>query len=219
MRVWIFQDDHQVKKHGAAKASWYVGWIDPDGKRRCQSCGAGGWGKSQSEKLRKKIEAELRTGTYQSPKKKTWDEFRKEYEDRIVSGMEPQTRWVTLDSIKHFERLIDPKRIGTIKTQTIDDYISARRKEPGRRRGDTVSPATVNKELRHLRAALRVAAEWGYLLPVPKFRMIREPWRLPTYVPPEHFAKIYAACKHAKKPAGQSYSAEKWWQALLMTAS
>jgi hypothetical protein len=39
MKAWIYQDDKQVKKHGTKKASWYVGWIDPEGKRRCQSCG------------------------------------------------------------------------------------------------------------------------------------------------------------------------------------
>src|SRR5437870_2520154 len=41
MKAWIYQDDHQVKKHGAENASWYVGWLDPEGKRRCQSCGPG----------------------------------------------------------------------------------------------------------------------------------------------------------------------------------
>jgi hypothetical protein len=41
MKGWVYEDSHQVKKHGAEKASWSVGWIDPEGKRRCQSCGAG----------------------------------------------------------------------------------------------------------------------------------------------------------------------------------
>ena len=40
-RVWTFQDDKQVKKHGEAAASWYVGWFDPAGKNRCKSCGPG----------------------------------------------------------------------------------------------------------------------------------------------------------------------------------
>jgi hypothetical protein len=29
--AWTYQDDKQVKKHGTDKASWYVGWIDPEG--------------------------------------------------------------------------------------------------------------------------------------------------------------------------------------------
>jgi hypothetical protein len=63
--AWIYQDDHQVKKHGADKASHYVGWLEPDGRRRCKSCGPGLQGKRNAEKLRRKLEAELMTGTYQ----------------------------------------------------------------------------------------------------------------------------------------------------------
>ena len=44
-----------------------------------------------------------------------------------------------------------------IRTQTIDDYKAKRRQEPGKKANSTVSPATINKELRHLRAVLRVA--------------------------------------------------------------
>jgi hypothetical protein len=39
--AWIFQDPRQFKKHGPDRAAWYVGWIDPEGKRRCKSCGVG----------------------------------------------------------------------------------------------------------------------------------------------------------------------------------
>src|SRR5262249_58357120 len=40
-KAWVYQDDKQVKKVGEAKASWYVGWLDPEGKRRCKSFGRG----------------------------------------------------------------------------------------------------------------------------------------------------------------------------------
>ena len=57
--VWVYQDDKQVKKHGEAAASWYVGWIDPDGNKRGKSCGPGLEGQRNAEKRRKKREAEL----------------------------------------------------------------------------------------------------------------------------------------------------------------
>src|SRR3954447_594764 len=107
--AWTYQDDHQVKKHGEAKASWYVGWIDPEGKRRCKSCGPGLEGHRNAEKLKKKREAELITGTYQSNANKTWEQFRQEFEARIAEGMEPRTRRVTLEVFRHFERIINPK--------------------------------------------------------------------------------------------------------------
>ncbi len=44
--AWIYQDDKQVKKVGEDAASWYVGWYDPKGKKRCKSCGPGPRGKS-----------------------------------------------------------------------------------------------------------------------------------------------------------------------------
>jgi hypothetical protein len=65
MSAWIYQDDKQVKKFGAQQASWYVGWIDPEGRRRCKSCGPGPQGKKSAERYRRKVEAELMTGTYQ----------------------------------------------------------------------------------------------------------------------------------------------------------
>jgi hypothetical protein len=57
--AWIYQDDKQVKKHGADKANWYVGCIAPDSNKRGKSCGPGLEGYRHAVKLRKKREAEL----------------------------------------------------------------------------------------------------------------------------------------------------------------
>jgi integrase len=84
-----------------------------------------------------------------------------------------------------------------------------------------VSPATINKDLRHIKAALRVAHEWGYLPEVPKIRMVKEPQKLPTYVTPEHFDLIYTkACDLAKFPQnhGQHYTPADRWRTLVVTA-
>jgi integrase len=218
-RVWIFQDDKQVKKHGEKKASWYVGWFDPAGKKRCKSCGAGEEGKTAAMRLKKKRAAELITGTYQSNDRKTWDEFQKEYEDKIVSGMSIRTREEIKAALKHFKRLVKPVRVSAIKTSTIDEFTAKRRKERGKYQGDTISPFTVNKDLRHLRAALKKAHRWGYLAAAPDFDMEKEPQKLPTYITPEAFAAIYNACaKTAKLPDDQPYPAADWWRALLVMA-
>lgn len=106
--AWIYQDDKQVKKHGEEAASWYVGWIDPEGKRRCKSCGSGPDGIRKAEKKRRKIEAELLTGTYQGESKMLWEDFRKEWETKIGKGMEPGTREVATNALNHFGRLVRP---------------------------------------------------------------------------------------------------------------
>jgi len=77
---------------GRAQASYYVGWIDPEGRKRCQSCGPGAAGRNAAYKLREKRQAELLSGTYQSNSKKTWEEFRQEYESKIAEGMLPSNK-------------------------------------------------------------------------------------------------------------------------------
>jgi integrase len=217
--AWIFQDDKQVKKHGPEAASWYVGWIDPEGKRKCKSCGPGTAGRRNAEVLRRKVEAQLTTGTYDGPSKATWEDFRKELEQKIGRGQGANTRRLTADALNHFERLVRPGKTYFLTAMHIDFYVSQRRKERGSRPGSLVSPATINKELRHLRAVLRVGKDWGYLPEVPRFRMLREPRELPTYVSGEHFAAIYAACEVARLPGGlQNGATADWWRGVLVTA-
>lgn len=215
--AWIFQDDKQVKKRGEQRASWYVGWFDPAGRKRCKSCGPGTAGKKAATRLRRKREAELITGTYQSDDKKTWTDFRREYEEKVLAGLAVRTCAEALTAFDHFERLVRPKRVSAVKTTAIDLYRSKRRLERGKKAESIVSPATINKELRHLRAALRKAHRWGYLPSAPYVDPEKEPKKLPTYVTPEHFAAIYQACSHAKMPTGLPYPPVVWWRALLVT--
>jgi MFS family permease len=74
--------------------------------------------------------------------------------------------------------------------------------EPGKKKDSLVSPATVNKQLRHFRAVLGVAKDWGYLKERPRFRVVKEPKKLITFVNGEHFAAIFAPCDQARKHAG-----------------
>jgi integrase len=77
--------------------------------------------------------------------------------------------------------------------------------------------ATINKELRHLRAVLRIARDWGYLPEVPRFRMLREPGQLPLYVTGDHFAAMYEACDSARMPEDiPNVAPADWWRALLV---
>jgi integrase len=219
MSAWVYQDDKQVKKVGEVKASHYVGWIDPEGKRRCKSCGPGALGKRKAERLKEKVSAELLTGTYQSAAKKTWADFRKEYEEKIAAGMDLPTRTLTLNALDAFERLVKPVKVGTVKTQTVDEFTKKRLAEKGRKKNSTASPATVNKDLRHLRAVLAVAKEWGYLKERPRFRMVKEKKKLITYVTGEHFAAVYAACDKARMPANlPNVAPADWWRALIVFA-
>ena len=210
MKAWTFQDHRQKQKIGD-RCPWSVGWIDPEGKRRSKRIGS----HSQAEKFQRKIEGELAAGTYKADSRKQWDQFVVEYEQRILNGLESGSKESAKIALAHFERIVSPVRVLAVKTQKIDDYVAQRRQEQGMRKGSTVSPATVNKELRHIKAALRIAHEWGYLPTMPKVRMVREPKKLARYVTPEHFAAIYQACDVAKRPRADHYAPGDWWRGLL----
>jgi integrase len=214
--AWIFQKLEDVRDRGEDKASWYVGWYEPDGTRRKESCGPGAQGHKIAQKKKRKLEAELMTGTYQIHTRKLWPDFKQEYDDRVLASLAPRTRLQALISLEHFERIIKPVRVFAISTQHIADFTAERRKESGRRKGDPLSSFSLNKDLRHIKAALTVAKEWGYLTQVPKFRMEKEPKKLPTYVAGDHFAAIYQACDVATMPEGQAYPAAEWWRALMV---
>jgi len=157
----------------------------------------------------------LTTGTYQGEANALWKDFRREWQEKIAPGMGYGTRELTINALSHFERLVNPIKTHFIAARHVDHYIAKRRTERGRRRGSVVSPATVNKELRHIRAALNIAKDWGYLPIVPRFRMLREPGRLPRYVTGDHFAAIYAARSPDDIP---NVTPADWWRALLVVA-
>jgi integrase len=216
--VWVFQELADGEKLGEDGATWHVGWYEPDGRRRRKSFGPGFKGKKAAERYRAKTEAELMTGTYATDIKKPWDDFIKEYARRVLEGLDCRTRDEALTALAHYQRLMKPAKLFAIGTGHIDEFTAKRRQEKGKKEGDLVSPATVNKDLRHLRAALGMAVEWGYLRQLPRFRMEKVPKKLATYVTGDHFAAIYAACDVASKPAGLPYPPGDWWRGLIVMA-
>jgi hypothetical protein len=73
--AWVFQKIEQVRDLGEDRASWYVGWYEPEGKRKRKSFGPGERGKRAAEKFRRKVEGQLMSGQYKSQLNKTWQEF------------------------------------------------------------------------------------------------------------------------------------------------
>jgi integrase len=114
--------------------------------------------------------------------------------------------------------------MSSITTAMIDQFIAARRKDSGRKRAldenqpVTVSPATINHDLRHLRAVLAKAHKWEYLPKLPDFEKVREPDCIGTVMTQEDFESIYNACHVAKMPKGLPYEPADWWHGLLVFA-
>jgi integrase len=209
MKTWIY----------LRKSVYYVGWYDPEGHRRRKSCGPGGGGKRTASKLAEKINAELVTGLYNVNSGKTWDAFRAEYEQHASSKSAATRKEIRL-AFNAFARVVKPVKMASIKAAMIDRFARVRlAEESPTHPGQTLSPATANKELRHLKAALKKARKWGYIQEVPEIEMLSEPHKLPRYIPPKEFSLLYGAAGQANLPKGQTgYSAGDWWQAVLIFA-
>jgi integrase len=217
--AWVRQLPSQLRKHGPKRAAWYVEWREPDGTQRCRSCGPGSAGRRAAERLRDQLRAQLVTRTYKGDRgEKQWQEFCGEYRDTVLAGLRSTTRVEAVRSLDRFTRMMKPKLVSLVTTESILRFVAKRRQERGRKPKSHVSPATINKDIRTLRAALRMAVEWGYLERPPKFKFEREPKKLPRYVTPEHFAAIYKACESAKLPADSAVPAPNWWRGLLTMA-
>jgi integrase len=218
MSAWVKQIANQVAKYGKEKASWYCEWDEPDGSRRCKSCGPGPMGKRDAERMAKHIRAELLTNTYSRTAAMGWVEFRAQYQNNVLSGLSPLSARSVSESLNHFEQILrlKEKTLEAITADRVADFKAERRKAKGKKPGSVISPASVNKDLRHVKAALRVACEWGYIERVPKIRFEREPKTLPRYVTPEHFGVIYGACDGATLPDDLQVEPSVWWRGLVV---
>jgi integrase len=184
-----------------------LGWYDADGKRKSKKIGS----KSLAEKFSRKVEGELAAGLCTVGKKRTtWATFRQQYLDDVASTKAPETQKLYERAFDQLAALVPVAYVDAITTATIDRFTS-------RRLGD-VEAATVNKELRHLRAAMRKAVDWGMLDRAPTFAMLREPERDPYFIDDATFAALYDACDAVARPGGRRYAAKEWWQALLAFA-
>ena len=177
LRAWVRQRPRDIAQRGKRKSPWVVYWNDPDGIRREQTCGVGRDGWLQAEKEKVRIHEQLLEGKSAVPTEVRWCDFRDAFEENTLSRRAASTKGVVRTAMAHFERIVNPSKMTGISTRSIDAYCATRLKEPGKRTGDTVSPATVNKELRHLKTILRKANQWGYLPLLPSFAFEREPER------------------------------------------
>jgi integrase len=228
-KAWVYQATaHKLKakeQYGdESKAPWSTGWLDPNGRRRSKLLGS----KSKAQKHARKVEGQLAAGVYQAPQRATYADFRKEYREKIVDGMDASTAQVTMYALANYERICKPLRMSEINSKQIAGYVAKRRLEPARRtkrqpkEGETVkmvSPATINRELRTIRHMVRVAHQWEYLAKVPAITFLRQPVKLPTYIAKDEFDELLKVCDQAQLPAGLPYSSGLWWTGFLRFAS
>ena len=211
MKAWVFQDQRRI---AGDKAPWCVGWRDPDGRRKRKRIGS----KTMAVNYARKIEGQLAAGTYAGESRKSWADFRAEYDAKILPRFAPRTRPSVVAALAAFERIVRPVKMQAITTATVDAFVAERRRDPGAKPGSTLSVATVNRDLRAIKAALRIAPDWGYLTKVPRFRFLKAEKRIGQVMTADHFRLVYEAADSATKPDLPQCSPSEWWRGLLVFA-
>lgn len=207
-RVWIFQQPRDRNKLGD-KAPWSVGWYEGD-RRRSKKLGT----KTAARDYATRLEASMNVDEFSGLVPITWEKAKAEYLADKLGVRRPGTRTQAEIAFRHVDRILAPKKPGDLTRQALAKF--ARERSEEKRSGRQISPATVNKDLRQIRAFLRECVERHYVHKCPKIPFVKEPDRIPTYVTPEEFGKIYAACDVATEPAEQGFTAPDWWRAYLI---
>ncbi|NLX55874.1 MAG: tyrosine-type recombinase/integrase [Planctomycetaceae bacterium] len=202
-RVWIFQQPREKKALGD-KAPWYVGWYQGR-SRRSKKIGT----KTAARAYQSRLEAAANADEFTGTVKTSWAQARAEYDSDVMATRRSATQVQSRIALDHVERILRPTTVADISRAELTRFAAERVAEG-------VSKHTVNKDLRMLRAFLREAARRKYIFRAPEIPFLKAPGKVPTYVSPEAFSQLYAACCVATEPAEQGFTAEQWWQAYLV---
>lgn len=227
----------RVIPHKRDNSKWAVDYRCPvTKKRKYESFDT----KREAVDRKKELEGKEAKGEYRPLHRRTWAEFRAEFESKLLPRKEPKTRGFYRDAIRAFERVACPTLMQTIDTRMIDEFATKRLHDPKRPNGKNkdaqprVSIATVNATLRHIRAMLRVAHEWGFMPMLPRVRMLSEPEHEPRAIPVDVFEKILTEARGLDKrlkdkkrrltpgtdlrSAAHNPPCSDWWVAYLSVA-
>lgn len=196
---------------------FYVEWRDPAGRRKMQRIAtAGRPGKLLADQRAAQLRDQLTLGQYDDRVMEGWKDFRKRLEEKMAADKRrAESLRVMSDALNHVERLLKPQSINEIDARAIERFKARRQRERGKAVGSKLSSASLNKELRLLKRALRLAERWGYLDRAPHIEFAAVETELPRVMTPQHFAAIYAACESATMPEKLGCNPADWWRALL----
>jgi integrase len=213
-KVRVFQDSKERARVGPRACPWSVEWRE-NGRRRSKTLGT----KADAERFATLKQAELVDRATGVTTTKLWSEFLDEYERLVVVNYRShETQRLAREALQRFTTIVNPKLVHAIDRRDLDEFVAKRLKMPGKKTGDTLSPETIKKELRHIRAALNVAHEWNYLRTVPKMPRVAGHQTEKRFMTEEHFDAIMTACEVARKPDPRTHhdvNPVEWWRVLL----
>jgi integrase len=159
-------------------------WHDPvTGKRKSKS--AETCNPLEAEKRRADLEYELNHGLVREPNKMPWETFRATFEDEYLAGKRANTRRNYRATFQLFERLCNPRRLGTLTERTLSAFAAGLRKAG-------MMDSTIKVRVQALHAALAWATRQKLLSACPQGPTIVPPRKRPQPVPAEAVERLLA---------------------------
>ena len=172
---------------------WIIGYRGHDGKVKNKSLGK--WLRkvdakkllSEFERSRSFIDAGL---AHEIPNHFPMEDFRTKHHEYSEANKSPLTVKRDDEILRNFASFTGNIPLVKVTRQTIDNYITHRR--------EAIAPATMNVELRHLRAAFNLAVRWEliYQSPMKGVKLLRLPETdVPKFLELEQITRFLNALK------------------------
>lgn len=190
---------------------WRIRWRDPDSGRVITK-NTGAREKSVATQIAREVERQLLLDPYGLSHTKRrlidWTDFMEEFLSYIASRNRAGTEYAYRMSLNQFSRIAKSKRVHQINAALLQDFVLQRRHQG-------VSAATVNKDLRAIRASLKWAEERGYIPACPRFRevFVREDVKTPVVLPVNHRQAIIQALDSPE--LNLTVRCAGWWRVFI----
>lgn len=208
--VWI-----ATKKLKSGETGYSVRWMEGT-KNRSKSTGRGTEGKLLARQLRDRLRAQMLLSQFTPIEVCSWKKFVDRYTNEVLAFRALETAETNLLILANFQKITGVSNVTEVDANTLDDFVHARRQQPGRVPGTTVAASTINKELSVISRALVKAFRWKYLYQMPPVEFLPEPERWTTYVSHEEFERLYKHCGAARHPDLPGIHRDAWWKAFLL---
>jgi integrase len=204
----------QLLKHPNQKSPfWYVRYweLKPDGRSWREV-----WRstkttvRKEAEQFKRKVERELDAGRRYDPDM-PWVDFKQDFLETHATRKAARTQETYGFCLETFTEVAKPRRLSDVTLGMLEDFANERRR-------NGITPATVNKELRHIRSALRWALRRDYISRVPEFSsvFIRVESKQPVTIPEDDFITMVEALKKPKLELEKR--PKDWWRVFLYVA-
>jgi len=215
--VSLFKPTVVRKGTRTKSAVWWLAWRDRT-TGKLQRCSTGARDRSTAKRIAAEHERCLvlsPLGLYDAARvgiPKPWAEAVQEFLDQSKARHRPDTTIAYRYCLDAFAKLMKPSLVNNVTTMTIEGFVRGRAEQ-------AVEPATINKDLRHLRAFLRAAQRRRYLLQVPSFQslFVKEDTRTPVVINDDDLAAIDAVLTDGLLTL--QFRAVEWWRVFLWLAT